>query len=98
MSIHLNGRTIFSTASGVTARQDPTTEIWTVDWLRDRSRNVATTRQLTAELALAAVALPELVSAGVNRQGHPGWPLLRQLATALNLSPAAAMLKIKERS
>lgn len=98
MSIHLNGPTITGSTSGVTAHQDATSGIWTVDWLADRARNVATARQLTAELALAAVALPELVSTGVNHQHHVGWPLLRQLASALNLSPATAMLKIKERS
>jgi hypothetical protein len=98
MSIHLNGRVIASSTSGVTAHLDVTTGIWTVDWLRDRTGNVERARQLTAELALAAVALPELVSAGVLRQGHIGWPLLRDLAQALNLSPANALHKLKERS
>lgn len=98
MSIHLNGPTMQSTTSGVTARQDPKTGIWTVDWLRDRSANIETPRRLTAPLALAAVALPELVSAGVVQQGHIGWPLLRELAQALNLTPANALHKLKERS
>lgn len=98
MSIHLNGRIMQSTKSGVTARQDPTTGIWTVDWLGDRTANVETPRRLTAPLALAAVALPELVSAGVVRQSHVEWPLLRELAEVLGLTPANALHKLKERS
>lgn len=83
MTLTITSVAMTSDTTSHIATHDPETNLWRMSW--------PLARQLDRNAAITAMTVAELIASGVRDVTHADWPLMRVLASELDLSGTDAV-------